>query len=141
MYLLSENGRRHLLEFLRNLTPQVLLLSTAILLFVLWKRGQPGVWYFTLFVGTTLLFLLAARANIENFLDNGFSSAADIAAERDRLKGEEVDGAKRIGAILLYIWRERRKTLLEMALVLAVVYGAIISILMTAVVNASRAIG
>lgn len=141
MYLLSENGRRHLLEFLRNLTPQVLLLSTAILLFVLWKRSQPGVWYFTLFVGTTLLFLLAARANIENFLDNGFSSAADIAAERDRLKGEEVHGVKRIGAILRYIWRERRKTLLEIALVLAVVYGAMISILMTAVVTASRAIG
>lgn len=141
MYLLSENGRRHLLEFLRNLTPQVLLLSTAIVLFVLWKRSQPGVWYFTLFVGTTLLFLLAARANIENFLDNGFSSAADIAAERDRLKGAEVHGAKRIRGILRYIWRERRKTLLEMALVLAVVYGSMISILITAVVTASRAVG
>ena len=141
MYLLSENGRRHLLEFLRNLTPQVLLLSTAIVLFVLWERSQHGAWYLTLFVGTTLLFLLAARANIENFLDNGFSSAADIAAERDRLKGEEVHGAERIRHILRYIWRERRKTFFEMALVLAVVYGSMISILITAVVTALRAVG
>lgn len=141
MYLLSENGRRHLLEFLRNLTPQVLLLSTAIVLFVLWKRSQHGAWYFTLFVGTALLFLLAARANIENFLDNSFSSAADIAAERDRLKGQEVHGAKRIRDILRYIWREKRKTFFEMALVLAIIYGAMISILITAAVTASRAIG
>lgn len=141
MYLLSENGRRHLLEFLRNLTPQVLLLSTTIVLFVLWKRSQHGVWFFVLFVGTALLFLLAARANIENFLDNAFSSAADIAAERDRLKGEKINGARRIRGILGYIWRERRKTLFELALVLAIVYGSIISILITAVATASRAVG
>ena len=135
------SGRRHQLEFLRNLTPQVLLLSTALVLFVLWKRAEDGVWYLMLFVGTTLLFLLAVRANIENFLDNGFSSSAYIATERDRLKGAEVHGARRIRGILRYIWQERRKTFVELVWVLAVVYGAIVSILLTAVVTASRAVG
>ena len=141
MYLLSENGRRHLLEFLRNLTPQALLLSTAIVLYAEWRRSPHVSWFlWLLIVGVTLLFLLAFRANIENFLDNGFSTAADIAAERDRLKGEEVHGAARIRAILSYIWRERPATILEFVVLLAIIYGAMISILYTAVAAATRSI-
>lgn len=139
MYLFSADGRRHFLEYLRNLTPQVLLLSTAMIEYWLWKQNHAVV-YALLCTGTGLIALLAVWANLENFLDNGFSSSADIAAERDRLKGEEIHGVSRIRGILGYIWRERRRTVFELAVVLFIIYGAVLSILMTALVTMLRTV-
>ncbi len=139
MYLLSKEGNRHLLEFLRNLTPQVLLLSSALILYVLWRKNSDAYTYFILFLGISALSIVALIANMNNFLDNAFSHSADIAAERDRLKADSIHGASRIRLILRYIWKERRGTLVEFGIVLAFIYGAIFSILITAVVTALRA--
>ena len=139
MYLLSKDGNRHLLEFLRNLTPQVLLLSSALILYVIWRKNSDAYAYFILFIGISALSIVALIANMNNFLDNAFSHSTDIAAERDRLKADSIHGASRIRLILRYIWKERRGTLVEFGIVLAFIYGAIFSILITAVVTALRA--
>jgi hypothetical protein len=88
MYLLSKEGNRHLLEFLRNLTPQVLLLSTALLLFIFWEKRPQAYWYLMLAVGVSVMCLVGVVANVNNLMDNAFSHAAAIAAERDRLDAE-----------------------------------------------------
>lgn len=139
MYLLSKDGSKHLLEFLRNLTPQVLLLSSALILYVLWGRNSGAYYYLVLFVGIVAMCILALMANINNFLDNAFSHSAEIAAERDRLKGESVNGAKRIRFILKYIWTDKPKTFIELLFALGLIYGAIFAILVTSVVSALKA--
>lgn len=141
MYLLSKEGSRHLLEFLRNLTPQVLLLSSALVLYVLWRKNPAGYIYFVLFLGISVMCVIALLANMNNFLDNAFSHAADIAAERDRLKAESIHGMSRIGFILRYIWKHRRGTFVEFFVVLSFIYGALFALLIASVVAASRAMG
>jgi len=86
MYLLSKDGSRHLLEFLRNLTPQVLLLSSALIIFVLWRKSPESYVYLVLFVGVSAMCVVAAIANSGNFMDNAFSHSAAIAAVERQAK-------------------------------------------------------
>lgn len=139
MYLLSKDGSKHLLEFLRNLTPQVLLLSSAFVLFSLWYRDTNKYIYLVLFVGIVAMSILSLIANMNNFLGNAFSHSADIAAERDRLRGESVHGTRRIWFIIKYIWTCKRTTFIELLFALGLIYGAIFAILVASVASALKA--
>lgn len=141
MYLLSKDGSRHLLEFLRNLTPQVLLLSSALVIFVIWRKSPGNYLYLALFLGVAVMCTVAAIANSGNFMDNAFSHSAAIAAERDRLKQESVQGLARLRGIVSYIWRERRGTFFELAIAVLFVYGALIVVLVASVTAALRTLG
>ena len=141
MYLLSKDGSRHLMEFLRNLTPQVLLLSSALVIFVLWRKHPATYWYLILFIGVSVMCIVAALANSGNFLDNAVSHAAAIAEERDRLKAESVNGFARLRRILAYIWREERGAFLEAVIAILFIYIALVVILVASVTSAIRALG
>ena len=139
MYLLSKEANRHLLDFLRNLTPQALLLSTALILYALWRRNDSAI-YLVLCFGIATIFVMAAVANANNFLDNAFSHSSAIATERDRLKGESPSGRASVRRIIHYIWIHKRATLFEFVVALAVIYGALFTILITAVASAVRVV-
>jgi hypothetical protein len=141
MYLLSREGRRHLLEFLRNLTPQVLLLSTTLVLYALWHKNSSLYFYLVLAIGTAALCIVAIVANADNFLDNAFSHSAAIAAERDRLKQDSTNGRASIRQIVFYIWREKRGTLVELAIAIVFLYSALFAILITGLTTAAKALG
>ncbi|MDB5956064.1 MAG: hypothetical protein JWP60_2672 [Ramlibacter sp.] len=70
--LLLREGQRPLLEYLRNLTPQILLASTALVLGVRldFHRFDPANWLATFaFIFCVGLFVLAFFANMNIFLD------------------------------------------------------------------------
>ena len=140
MYLLSKEGNRHLLEFLRNLTPQVLLLSTALLLFIFWEKRPQAYWYLMLAVGVSVMCLVGVVANVNNLMDNAFSHAAAIAAERDRLETESINGLSRIVWIIRFIWKEKPSTVVELLVVIVFVYSAMITILIASLMAANRAL-
>jgi hypothetical protein len=140
IYLISSDGRRHLLEFLRNLTPQVLLLSTAIILYALWQKSSGNHHLLAFSIGTGIICLLAACANAENFLDNAFSEAAAIAAERDRLKEHEPGRRARLAQVVRYIWRYKRVTFFELLISAVVLYAALYSVFIAALFTAIRAV-
>jgi hypothetical protein len=140
MFLFSKEGSRHLLEFLRNLTPQVLLLSTCLILYVLWRKSPASYVYLILAVAIVGMCIAAIVANANNFLDNAFSHSAAIAAERDRLKAAASNGRASIRQIIRYIWREKRGTFFELAIAVTFLYGALFAILIAASATASRAL-
>ena len=84
---------------------------------------------------------VAATANINNYMDNAFSHSAAIAAERDRLKAESINGYPRIRRIVNFIWKEKPGTLIELVIAMLFVYGALIAILVASVITAMRALG
>jgi len=139
MFLFSKEGSRHLLEFLRNLTPQVLLLSTSFVLYILWRKSPDSYGYIALLVAISAMCLAAIVANANNFLDNAFSHSAAIAAERDRLKATAPDGRASIRQIIRYIWNEKRGTFFELAIAVVFLYSALFAILIAAVTTASNA--
>ena len=140
MFLLSKEGSRHLLEFLRNLTPQVLLLSTSLVLYILWRKSPTSYGYLILFFAISGMCLAAIVANANNFLDNAFSHSAAIAEERDRLKAASTSGRASIRQIIHYIWVEKRGTFFELTIVVIFLYSALFAILIAAVTTASKAL-
>ncbi|MGY3265566.1 hypothetical protein [Lysobacter sp. HA35] len=140
MYLLSNDGRRHLLEFLRNLTPQALLLSTAIVLFSLWRKHPDQYVYLVLVVTTSFLCLVASIANADNFLDNAFSEGAAIVLERDRLRAAFGPGGVTGWQILLYVWKEKPVTLVELVIAIVFLYSALAAMVLAAVSAAAKAL-
>ena len=86
-------GRAAFLEFLRNLTPMVLLTSIA---FVTWaqldfSRWDPGNWKTTVIFGICLTTAaLSFVANLWGFLDNAlaFPLGLERAIRRLRLRGQ-----------------------------------------------------
>lgn len=128
-----------MLEFLRNLTPQVLLLSACLILYMLWKNSPNSYVYLVHSIAVAIMCVAAAVANGNNFLDNAFSHTAAIAAERDRLKSEAKNGRASVRQIIRYIWREKRSTFFELLIAIVFLYSALFIILITAVVSVSRA--
>ncbi|QNP59498.1 hypothetical protein [Paenacidovorax monticola] len=90
--LILKEGQRPLLEFLRNLTPQVLLATTALLLWVRldFRRidlsNLPSTVAFFFCVG---LFCLAFLANLNQFVDALLDNLGVYArfARRERMRG------------------------------------------------------
>lgn len=140
MYLLSKDGSRHLLEFLRNLTPQVLLISSALIVYVVWRSDPGAYFYLAGFIGLSAMCVLAAVANSNNFMDNAFSHSAAIAAERDRLSAASVHGVARLRAITAYIWREKPSTVVELIAAMLLVYGSLIVILVASFTTAMKVV-
>lgn len=85
--------------------------------------------------------MVAATANINNFMDNAFSHSTAIATERDRLRSESIDGYPWLRQIVRFIWKEKPATLAELVVALLFVYGALIAILIASMIAAARAIG
>lgn len=138
MYLISKEGSRHLLEFLRNLTPQVLLLSSAVILCFYWFEKQGSLVYLILSVGVVIMCAFATIANANNFIDNAFSHTEAIANERDRLESNSVDGIKRVLGLIRYIWSEKPGTIIEIAIVFLFVYGALTAVVVASISTAIR---
>lgn len=140
MKLLTPKGGKALLDFLRNLTPQILILSSAIALFI--GAGKPtadfpGVMY-VLSVCLLGVWLAALMANVEAFLDEAFSDSDFMKAEKRRLKFAEKSQLRRIWLLFCSTARHSKITFVEAVAVMVVTYVAIITVLIGAVAGALK---
>ncbi|MBD9407237.1 hypothetical protein IB236_17990 [Acidovorax sp. ACV02] len=92
MLIFKKEGQRALLEFLRNLTPQVLLATTALLLWIHldFKRFDLSNWPSTVaFFSCVGVFWLAFLANLNQFVDALLDNLTVYArfARRERVRG------------------------------------------------------
>lgn len=135
MKLLVPDGRKALLEFLRNLTPQILLLSSAIVLVV--GAGKPEamspMMSYALAGGLFIVWLLAFFANFENFLDSSFSDSKFVSAERRRVILTEKSPLKRIGKLLYSIAKHSKITFVELLLAMVIIYVSMFTVLISAI--------
>ena len=133
-------GRSAFLEFLRNLTPAVLLTSLAVLLWARldFRNIDYGNWVPTMaFFGCALTAALAFYANVSAFLDHAFSPAPGLDKAMRRLRKRGHPTRSLLSALVALTWRRQRVVFFEVVLVLVVVYagmfGATISALNAAV--------
>lgn len=118
---LLNGGRDHYLEFLRNLTPQILLLSGAVLLgarldFTRFDFDNiiPTLVFFVV-LGS---FILAFWANASRFYERCSGEwKAWLSELQDSLTAQDIKGSHRIVAKLKAIWRERFVEFLELLIV------------------------
>ena len=140
MHLLSKNGRTALLTFLRNLTPQALLLSVGLVLYIRWTSTH-AIAEIVLAACTLTVVLMAIIANLDEFLDSAFSQSEAIAGQLGAVKKDEPSVAKRIWKVLKFIAREKPITLIEVLIAFFVIYIAMIAVLYTAIHAAARSVG
>jgi len=123
IYILN-GGRGPFLNFLRNLTPQVLLLSSSLLLaknldftHVDWANWQPTLGFYTLLVG----FLIAAWINTTDFLNDCLKPFEKWKHRVGLLlTSRQVDGKwQRVGARAAAILRKKKTEAIE---VIAIVF-------------------
>ncbi|HZY18634.1 MAG TPA: hypothetical protein VFE82_09135 [Ramlibacter sp.] len=140
MLLLNE-GRRPLLDFLRNLTPQALLVSTAIVLAddLDFRRVDFGNWFQTGAVFLCAAFaLLAFFANMDLFIDGLLDGLASYSRVARRLRRRGVAPRAATLATLRMIFRQRPTLFLDYVATVTLLNVAWVAIALAAI-SASRA--
>ena len=130
--MILTSGKEHYLGFLRNLTPQILLLSIAIVMATELdiNRWEPSNWRASLpylFVITT--FVLAAVANIFDFIEKTCTSFASIDTELQAMKKCDATWSKRFKTMLSLLWTKSKFAFIEALIAVAIVqvgFGVVI---------------
>lgn len=119
---LFNGGRAHYLEFLRNLTPQIILLSITLLIGAKldFSRFDIGNWLpTTLFFFLFGSFALAFYANSTLFYERCFSNLIQWRLELfDSLNAQEIKGWRRFFEKLRALWKEKLVEALEVMVVI-----------------------
>ncbi|QNH12146.1 hypothetical protein [Xanthomonas sp. SI] len=149
MPALPIQGRNSFLEFLRNLTPQVLLVSASIFMADIYTTHPGSIkGWLAAILGVLLLaiLLVAMLSNMWQFMDNiawhGAAEPAECAGTYPADESGPADG-KRLGRI----WRKLkkivitdwRKSIARLAAIM-VIYAALIAVLITSARNTLKAI-
>jgi hypothetical protein len=122
MHIFKE-GRSPFLEFLRNLTPQAVLLSFAL---VAGYELQPTCCYSENAKQTSIFFvflaiwLVAVWANSSLFIEKYLVSVKRIDRASKLLFRFRVTGLRNLGALLNYAWRKQRMVFVEAVVVFVV---------------------
>lgn len=122
-------GRKPLLDFLRNLTPQIIMLTIALVAGSKLDLGKfdlslAGLKRTLPFAMCLLVFFISLIANLSTFLEEsleefkGNKASATVAME-------DVGGAKRIWALLVNAWSNHKLAVFRMVLVMTVAEAAI----------------
>lgn len=135
-------GRAAFLEFLRNLTPIILLASIALLTWVQldFSRIDLSNWLLTAaFYVCSLTAALSMYANVSAFMDNGFISPLDLTRARQRLRLRGHSDIKVLSGMVALTWRVKRTIFLEALFGLLVIYAGLFVAVMSAVNAAATA--
>ena len=142
MILLNE-GQRPFLEFLRNLTPQALLASTALLLGVRLDFGRVDLsnWFSTLSFFLCVAFAcLAFFANMNQYFDALLASVDRFGTLARRLVRLGVTRRWALAISLRAIWRRRPSVFLDLVASYALVNVAWVAIATAALASARSAL-
>lgn len=139
--MIFTTGRVAFLEYLRNLTPQILIFSVAIILgsnldtnridICNIKQSFPFIMAFG-------VFFAAAVANMTCFFENAAISIPWIDRASRRLLVKKIKGTKWFCAISKLIWKKKKIFFLEIGLAFVIVQVGFIVVLMTSINTATN---
>ena len=141
MHLLGP-GRAAFLEFLRNLTPMILLASISLLTWVQldFKRIDFSNWMLTAaFYVCAVTASLSFYANVSAFMDNGFISPLDLTRALRRLRLRGHSKLRVLGGMVALTWRVKKTIFLEAFFGLLVIYAGLFVGVMSALNAAATA--
>lgn len=134
-------ARGPFLEFLRNLTPQILLFSIAIVMSTkldLSRFDFSNTWNTLPFILVMATFFAAVMANMFMFIEGSCRSISDIDEESKRLHAEGVKGPahlKKLGAML---FKKNKKLFFEMLVALFIVQVGFLAVFITSIQAATN---
>ncbi|MEB2652642.1 hypothetical protein ACPCIT_02370 [Pseudomonas siliginis] len=122
-------GRKPLLDFLRNLTPQIIMLTIALVAGSKLDLGKfdlslAGLKRTLPFAMCMLVFFISLIANLSTFLEESLEEFKGNKASA-MVATEDMRGAKRIWALLVNAWSNHKLAVFRMVLVMTVAEAAI----------------
>lgn len=138
MYLLSRSGRDALLTCLRNLAPQVLLLSMGLIHLVRWRTSHSSL-DAALALSIFFILCIAIVASLDEFLEKAFSQFPQAATNLNLVK-REPSVAKRIWQVIRLLGKENPIVLIELVFAFLVIYMAMTAVLHSAAQAATKII-
>jgi hypothetical protein len=139
MHIFNE-GRAPFLEFLRNLTPQAVLLSFAI---VAGHKLRPTCCYpenaeqSLIFLCFLSIWFAAVWANSSLFIEKYLVSVKRIDRAAKLLVRKGVTGFRNLGALLIYALRKQRMVFVEAVVVFVVVEFGLVAVAISAITSAT----
>jgi hypothetical protein len=136
-------GRAAFLEFLRNLTPMVLMASIALLTWAQldFRRVDLSNWLLTMaFYVCALTAALSLCANTSAFLDNAFVPPLGLERAGRRLKRRGHSKVTLFRAMVTLTWRVKPAVFLEGVMALLVVYASLFVGVLSAISAATTAL-
>lgn len=129
-------ARDPFLEFLRNLTPQILLFSIAIIMgskLDLNKFDPYNIWNTLPFVFIMATFLAAAIANMFKFMEGSCRSISDIDEESKRLHKEGIKGMKHLLHLGAMLFKKSRLLFFEVAVAMLVIQVGFLAVFIASI--------
>ncbi|PNA04009.1 MULTISPECIES: hypothetical protein [unclassified Pseudomonas] len=141
LWFFKKEGRATYLEFLRNLTPQILLFAAIMIIGEKMMRQPPescawygiGVFVLVLFA---IMWILAFAANGSLLYDKALASRSDIEEHKSMLKEGGLKGGKLAWASFKYTAGNHRLLVAEVVIIIFVIYGSTILAMMSGVITA-----
>jgi hypothetical protein len=133
-------GRKPFLDFLRNLTPQIILLAISLIFanklkldkFDISLEGVKRTWSFVLFF---LVFLAAALASFSTFLDESLEAyKTDNRFEMNDSK--DFTRVKKLRLMISTVWAQHKMAVFNMILVMVVAISALSTVFMMGIQSA-----
>lgn len=133
--------RRALLEFLRNLTPQILFLTLA---FILGMKldltrvdfSSQGIENAAPFVMCLIVFFGATVANVSLFIDTAITSNAALDEQVEAIKQQNLKAWRRTSKLICAAWKHNKPAFVQIFLVLAIAEAAMVAVFMAAIQGA-----
>jgi hypothetical protein len=130
--------RAAFLEFLRNLTPQILFLTVAFvtgsgLNLNVWQIDIQGVKNATPYFLSLAAFIGASVANVTLFIEKALTSSEALDIEIQRIKARQINIWAKLKALLFASWTHNRGVFAQVALTLIVVQAGFLSVAFIAV--------
>ena len=134
-------ARGPFLEFLRNLTPQILLLSIAIIMgtkFDPTKFDLSNTWNtmpFILVIGT---FFAAAIANMLMFIEGSCRSIEEIDEQSKRLHSDGIKGLAHLKKLGVLLFKKSKVLFFEVAVALLIVQVGFLAVFISSIQAATN---
>ena len=135
-----KNGRAAYLEFLRNLTPQVVIFSIAL---IAGRNLGPSCCYSENIKQTIIFFILlsmaiiAVWANSTIFIEKYLVSADKLNKVARRLQKKGIKGFDNLRGVVKYSWRNEREIFFEVVIVFAILEFGLIAVVLSAISSAT----
>lgn len=134
-------ARGPFLEFLRNLTPQILLLSIAIIMGAkldLTKFDLSNTWSTMLFITVIGTFFAAAIANMFMFIEGSCRSIEEIDEKSKRLQSDGIKGVAHIKELGVQLFKKSKVLFFEVAVVMLIVQVGFLAVTISSIQAATN---
>ena len=135
------DGRKAFLEFLRNLTPQIIFLTLSIIAglgldFTKFQFNIDGIKNELPIICCLLIFFDAAIANMSMFIEAAITSNEILDKEIEKIKAKNLKALHLTWALLCAAWAHNRLAFFQIALSLFIVEFAFIAVFIISIQGA-----